>query len=570
MAALCNVRILWPRCARFLFNTYRGFSPLIIQGTNTILYSQEGVTQGDPLSMLLYGVATIPLIDNLNSHREVVQNWYADDASAVGDLDHVKSWFMELMRKGPAFGYFPEPRKSYLIVSTSFKERAQKTFGSLGVQVVTGQRFLGGYIGDKEGKEQYLTKKIADWCWHVEKLAKLAEKQPQNAFAALTKSLQFQWSYFQHVIPDCSDLFRPLEQIIAERFLPSVIGGPITAEERSLFSLPARKGGLGVRCPTLSSDLAYQHSKASSNVIRETIVNRGQFNGMEHRQQLDSATKATHKEQDKRDDDLFNEIITSFSPAQQRALKNISKEKASGWLTVLPLAKHHFDLSEAEFRDGLSMRYRRALLKSPAYCDGCGAVFNLTHALDCKKGGLVTLRHNEIRDALGDLSALVWSNVRKEPIIREANDVENAPALIADLGVRGVWQPQCDALFDICVVDTDAPSYLSRTIPSILKNAEGQKKQKYHAACDIRRASFTPIVVTTDGIFGMEAKIFIKRLSERLSHKWNKSYSEISYWLRVRLSFAVLRASEFCVRGSRQKWRCIGIGDDGASLPFMY
>lgn len=30
---------------------------------------------------------------------------------------------------------------------------------------------------------------------------------------------------------------------------------------------------------------------------------------------------------------------------------------------------------------------------------------------------------------------------------------------IVDLRICGVWQPQADVLFDVCVVDVDAPSY---------------------------------------------------------------------------------------------------------------
>ena len=37
-------------------------------------------------------------------------------------------------------------------------------------------------------------------------------------------------------------------------------------------------------------------------------------------------------------------------------------------------------------------------------------------------------------------------------------------------------------------------------------------------------------------------------------------------WVRARLSFAILRAALLCVRGSRTKWRSLGIVD-GASLP---
>ena len=44
---------------------------------------------------------------------------------------------------------------------------------------------------------------------------------------------------------------------------------------------------------------------------------------------------------------------------------------------------------------------------------------------------------------------------------------------MADLSVRGVWQPQTEALF---VVDTDAQSYASRSVNAVLASAERQKK----------------------------------------------------------------------------------------------
>ncbi len=40
-AALWQVRFLWPRAARFLFNTYKGWAILVVQGTDEFLYSME-------------------------------------------------------------------------------------------------------------------------------------------------------------------------------------------------------------------------------------------------------------------------------------------------------------------------------------------------------------------------------------------------------------------------------------------------------------------------------------------------------------------------------------------------
>jgi len=57
-----------------------------------------------------------------------------------------------------------------------------------------------------------------------------------------------------------------------------------------------------------------------------------------------------------------------------------------------------------------------------ASCDGCGKVYNLSHALDCCRGDLVTKHHNEIRDALGDLAALGYRKVVCERVVCGGNE----------------------------------------------------------------------------------------------------------------------------------------------------
>ena len=61
--------------------------------------------------------------------------------------------------------------------------------------------------------------------------------------------------------------------------------------------------------------------------------------------------------------------------------------------------------------------------------------------------------------------------------------------------------------------------------------------------------------------------LFLHCLAEKLSARWEKSYGEILGWIKARLSFAVIRATDLCLRGSRVRWRS-GTGiDDGAGLP---
>ena len=155
----------------------------------------------------------------------------------------------------------------------------------------------------------------------------------------------------------------------------------------------------------------------------------------------------------------------------------------------------------------------------------------------------------------------------KKPVVSDGSDGVSE-MLVADLCVRGVWQPQTKALFDIRVVDTDAQSYCGRTPIAVLCSAEVEKKRKYSLACHSHCASFTPLCVSIDGLIAPEAKFFIHRLSDNFSMKWEQSFSVVSSWVRAYLSFAILRAALLCMRGSHTKWRNLE-KVDGASLPMQ-
>ena len=55
--------------------------------------------------------------------------------------------------------------------------RAEEFFRGMGIQVVMGHRYLGGFIGDKEAKERWLGDKITGWAESVETLAGVSCKQ---------------------------------------------------------------------------------------------------------------------------------------------------------------------------------------------------------------------------------------------------------------------------------------------------------------------------------------------------------------------------------------------------------
>jgi hypothetical protein len=65
------------------------------------------------------------------------------------------------------------------------------------------------------------------------------------------------------------------------------------------------------------------------------------------------------------------------------------------------------------------------------------------------------------------------------------------------------------------------------------------------------RKDFTPMVYSVDGIAGREARNTEKRLATHLAGKWNREYSQMVYYVRVRMTIAVVRANSLLICGSR-------------------
>ena len=99
--------------ASFLFNCYRHWAQLILRhpgGLPVTTLSREGVTQGDPLSIVLYGITLVPLAEELQTaDPEILSPFYADDAAFVGLAQRIAQLLNLLINRGPDRGYFPEP-----------------------------------------------------------------------------------------------------------------------------------------------------------------------------------------------------------------------------------------------------------------------------------------------------------------------------------------------------------------------------------------------------------------------------------------------------------------------------
>ena len=78
---------------------------------------------------------------------------------------------------------------------------------------------------------------------------------------------------------------------------------------------------------------------------------------------------------------------------------------------------------------------------------------------------------------------------------------------------------------------------------------------------DVEMGTFTPLVFGTNGGMGLDCQNFLT-LANKLSTKNNEHYASVFSWLRIQLSFAILRTVHRCVRGSRYPFKSREVSED--------
>ena len=567
-AMLWTVAHRWPSGARFAFNCYRHHSRLVLRRQGKacfIVPSREGVTQGDPLAMVLYGIALSPLAERLKEAvPDAVQPWFADDAAMVGRASRIRRATTLLQQWGPDRGYYPEPAKSIVVCPAAQQDRAAAQLAGFQFTYKTGARYLGGFLGDQSARGEWLEPKLQSWAKAVTSLSSVARRYPQTAYAGLAHSLQSEWMYLQRVTSNAGESFDGVERAIKEEFVPSLFDVPKdeAAEMRPLLALSVKNAGLGIRDPTQAARHCHATSGAGTAPLADALISGGSLDLPAY---LRDSAKARTSARSQRMEEEERTLVELSAPLPALAKRRVLRARETGiWLTTMPNRLNGTELSADEFRDSLRLRYGLAPTGLPPKCDGCGERFTTAHALSCKKGGLVLLRHNELAAEWHHLcaQALTPSAVSDEPVIPTSRDggegegegTQEATVPLAtrgDVAVRGFWRRGTTAIFDVRVTDTDAPTYRGQDPSKVLEKHEREKKEKYLQSCLASRKQFTPLVFSVDGLMGVEARAASKRVASRLAAKWRRAYSEICGFVRSRLALALVRSTSLCLRGPR-------------------
>ena len=117
-----------------------------------------------------------------------------------------------------------------------------------------------------------------------------------------------------------------------------------------------------------------------------------------------NASKETWKERVKAEL-AFADKLKAAAP-KDVAKRYVRVGTNGSWLTVCPDILGGTLLSRQEFVDKARIRLNLKVLNLPQHYTGCGAGFSVKHALSLKKDGLVSIRHDDVRDEADALAEL--------------------------------------------------------------------------------------------------------------------------------------------------------------------
>ena len=568
---LHNIGILCPELSIYVQNCYARPARLFVTGGLEIS-SAEGTTQGDPVAMPWYAIGILPLLTTIRAIVEsrsltIKQAAFADDLTGAGTIYSLKIWWDAIIDVGRLLGYTAKPSKSWLIVKEPYLTLASSVFANAGIQITTeGRRHLGAVIGSESNKIEFVERKVSEWVGEMNVLSRIALTEPHAAYCAFTNGIRHEYTFVLRTIPDISDQLKPLD-IAIDSFIESLFyGHEISESDRTLFALPVRLGGLGLIIPSKISETQYVNSVTVTKKLTEHVKEQREYLDIdwEENQVLKAKLKAEGKKAALDAANLYRSSLTD--DIKIRCLESVQEKGASAWLTSLPLAKYGFHLEKQAFRDAIRLRYGIPLSNLPMTCV-CGASFSESHALSCSRGGFVIIRHNEIRDITHDLLKEVCHDVEKEPLLTDLSGetfqhktANSSSEARCDVSARGFWTRGNKAFLDIRVFNPLAKSHVKRSLDAVHKSHEAAKKREYNQRIlQIEHGTFTPLVFSSLGGMSVECSRFYKQLNEKLAIKRDVALSTSMSFLRVTLSFSLLRSTLLCLRGSRSPKLNLGV-----------
>lgn len=382
------------RCAKWAYNDR---TPLIVPGAPFLLYSSEGVRQGDPFGPFLFSVAYRPILEALHAHL-------GDDFIIVAYLDdtYVLSRFSDPLDRISEF--FSRPESSLQLNLSKCKTLGMEDIRANGMEI------LGTCVGPESARRVFLTKKVDAQIAKLEHLSRLDKSQ--SSFLIFRTCFQQDLRHLQRSLDtsDLGDIWDRLDSAytsIITDMRSSTGSGPADAE---LISLPAKMGGMGILSHRECSVHARAAAEESADAILAPILGEGREDG------LDDEVKGQGERCQEAFEIRRDALLERLEDKERKSMVENGSPLARKWMSAIPYNSTGH-LTNFELSCGL---HYRTLLPPLLPCRHCTSPIELGHDEVCRgatRPQYTIVRHNGIVNAIADaLRSVSGTRVQLEPL----------------------------------------------------------------------------------------------------------------------------------------------------------
>jgi hypothetical protein len=225
---------------------------------------------------------------------------------------------------------------------------------------------------------------VSEWTSQVEILARIANFTPHSAHQNFVAVLRNCWSFAQNTAAILGPLLEPLEAAIRQKLAGALLRHRrvLTDDERALWALPGRLGGMGLDNPVADSPHKFASSVLRTAPLVKLIKAQESCFTNEVQANMQRAKAQAKVLKNARLNDEAKNIQARLSAPLQRAMMLAQEKGASGIVTTLPLDREGFFMHKGDWFDTIDMRYGYDPPNMPENCP-CGRSYSLDHSQNC-------------------------------------------------------------------------------------------------------------------------------------------------------------------------------------------
>ncbi|KAL7478743.1 hypothetical protein ACHAW6_004509 [Cyclotella cf. meneghiniana] len=241
-------------------------------------------------------------------------------------------------------------------------------------------------------------------------LASVAIRFPHSAYAGLVSCLMAEWPYTYCIILDISPLLAPIEDTLRTKFLPAILSPNITIDNdlQNLLSLSVKSGGVTIQNPTLIADSLFCTFHNATYYLSGSLLHNKPICTHHHCSVFHTTDAFSQKEHHDGKDAFLQALLMRLPLKVKKCLECAGATGA--WLTTIPDRFSDTMLTKTKWLDNIALQYGSCPPHLPSCCNGCVESFTVKHALNCKKGRLLGIHHDDARDEWAHLCSLAFSN----------------------------------------------------------------------------------------------------------------------------------------------------------------